>query len=100
MKKVILKQFNNEIGHAIVEDDKAQEMIQIYQSNYVGEGYTIDVIDLNADIEYQLKVCIANRMAEYPTPTDFMNAFFDGGESAIEALQAKRLEIKAKYPKP
>lgn len=36
MKKVILKQFGSELGHAIVEDDKAQEMIEIYLSNYKG----------------------------------------------------------------
>jgi hypothetical protein len=26
-------------------------------------------------------------------------AYFDGGQAALDALQAKRLEVKAKYPK-
>jgi hypothetical protein len=31
---------------------------------------------------------------------EFMNAYFDGGEAALTALQAKRLLVKQKYPKP
>lgn len=60
--------------------------------------YMIEIVDVSA--EHALAQCIASRKAEYPSPEEFMNAFFDGGDSAIEALKAKRLEIKAKYPKP
>lgn len=60
--------------------------------------YTIEIVDISQ--EHALKECIANRKAEYPTMEEFLNAYFDGGESAVQALQAQRLAIKAKYPKP
>jgi hypothetical protein len=68
-----------------------------YYFGEVGE-YTVEEIDISA--EYALAEVIKNRVAEYPSPAEFMNAFFDGGESAIAELQTKRLAIKAKYPKP
>lgn len=66
--------------------------------NKIPAEYTIEIIDITS--EHALQQCIQNRKAEYPTPEEFMNAFFDGGDEAVQALQAKRLEIKAKYPKP
>lgn len=60
--------------------------------------YTIEIIDITQ--EHVLAECIAKRKAEYPTPESFMNAYFDGGDAALEALRQKRLEVKAKYPKP
>lgn len=60
--------------------------------------YTIEIEDITA--QYELQECIAKRVAEYPTAGDFLNAFFDGGQAALDALQAQRLAIKAKYPKP
>lgn len=59
--------------------------------------YTVEIVDVTA--EHELAECIAKRKAEYPSAEEFMNAYFDGGEAALAALQAKRLEIKAKYPK-
>jgi hypothetical protein len=60
--------------------------------------YTIEIIDMTQ--EYALEQCIANRKAEYPTMEDFLNAYFDGGEVAVQILQAQRLAVKAKFPKP
>lgn len=59
--------------------------------------YTIEIEDITE--EHNLQQVIAKRKAEYPSAEEFMNAFFDGGDEAIAALQAKRLEIKQKYPK-
>lgn len=59
--------------------------------------YTIEIEDITE--QHNLQQVIAKRKAEYPSAEEFMNAFFDGGDEAIAALQAKRLEIKAKYPK-
>lgn len=59
--------------------------------------YNVLIEDITA--EFQAQQAIANRLKEYPSAEDFLNAFFDGGQSALDALQAKRLEIKAKYPK-
>jgi hypothetical protein len=60
--------------------------------------YTIEVEDITA--QHQLSQIIASRRAEYPTAEEFLNAFFDGGQSALDDLQALRLAVKAKYPKP
>jgi hypothetical protein len=60
--------------------------------------YTIEIIDITA--EHDLQECISKRKAEYPTMEEFLNAYFDGGEVAVQALQAVRLAVKAKYPKP
>jgi hypothetical protein len=60
--------------------------------------YTIEIIDITD--EHALQECIQKRKMEYPTPEEFMNAFFDGDEEMLQALQAKRLAIKQKYPKP
>lgn len=60
--------------------------------------YTVEITDITA--EHALQECIKNRKLEYPTPEEFMNAFFDGGEQALQALQTMRLAIKQKYPKP
>jgi hypothetical protein len=60
--------------------------------------YTVEVTDCTHDFE--LRVCLANRRKEYPTPEDFLNAYFDGGEVKLEELRLLRLAVKAKYPKP
>ena len=60
--------------------------------------YTIEITDITYD--HDLAECIKNRIAEYPRPEDFMNAFFDGGQEALDELHALRLTIKGKYPKP
>ena len=60
--------------------------------------YTVEITDLSA--EYALQECIQKRKAEYPSPEEFMNAYFDGGEAALQAMGASRLAVKQKYPKP
>ena len=60
--------------------------------------YTIEITELG--IEYQKEIIRNKRKAEYPDPTDFLDAYFDGNQEALAELQAKRLEVKAKYPFP
>jgi hypothetical protein len=60
--------------------------------------YTVEIVDVTA--EHELAQVIAARKAEYPSAEDFLNAFFDGGDEALEELRQKRLAIKAKHPKP
>jgi hypothetical protein len=66
--------------------------------NTLPADYTVEITDISA--EYALMECISKRKAEYPSAEEFLNAFFDGGEAALAELQAKRLLVKAKYPKP
>ena len=57
--------------------------------------YTIEIEDISQ--EHELREVIQNRIAEYPSAADFLNAYFDGG---LDLLREKRLAVKAKYPKP
>ena len=41
---------------------------------------------------------ISNRKAEYPSVQDLVAALYDTDDKA--AIEAKRAEVKAKYPKP
>lgn len=80
-------------------DVKEEESLEGPVTSYkLPAEYSIEIIDITA--EHALAQCLAKRKAEYPTAEQFLNAFFDGGDAAIEELKAKRLEVKAKYPKP
>ena len=48
--------------------------------------------------EYDAEEWKRNRQAEYPTHEDCIHALLDGGDTLTE-LQAKRQQIKDKYPK-
>ena len=48
----------------------------------------------DAKIKYQ-----KDRLKEYPSIQDCIHALLDGGDTLTD-LQAKRAEVKAKYPKP
>ena len=117
MKKVIIKNLAGVQTHGAEMEDPTAWIAECIASNVWGlperpeldsEGnptgvmlpaeYTVEITDVTA--EYELKYCIQNRKMEYPSPEEFMNAFFDGSQAALDALQAKRLEVKAKYPKP
>jgi len=52
-----------------------------------------------SDVTYYklLEGCLENRKEKYPTPEEFLNAWFDGG---IDDLELRRMAIKATYPKP
>lgn len=60
--------------------------------------YTIEILDVTFD--HALQECIQNRIRAYPSPEEFLNAFFDGPEIALDLLRQRRYEVKAKYPKP
>jgi hypothetical protein len=60
--------------------------------------YTVEIEDITA--QHELEQVIAKRKAEYPSAEEFLNAYFDGGQTALDTLQQIRLAIKAKYPKP
>jgi len=49
--------------------------------------------------EYNLKKYQFQRLDEYPSIRDCVHALLDGGDT-LTKLQAKRAEVKAKYPKP
>ena len=55
------------------------------------------VIELQA--EYDAKQYQRDRLTEYPNHNDCIHALLDGGDTLTD-LQAKRQEVKDKYPKP
>ena len=77
-----------------------QKISELVASGILGNEseYTIEVTDIS--YEHDLAQCLAARKAAYPTPEEFLNAFFDGGQDALNLLQQKRLEVKAAHPKP
>jgi hypothetical protein len=64
--------------------------------------YPQDAIAEYHELSYEdkLQECFHKRKSEYPSPEDFMNAWFDGGAEVLNNLELKRLAVKAKYPKP
>lgn len=117
MKKVIIKNLAGVQTHGAEMEDPTAWIAECVASNVWGraerpeldaEGnptgvmipaeYTVEITDITA--EYALKECIQKRKAEYPSPEEFMNAYFDGGEAALQAMGASRLAVKQKYPKP
>jgi len=77
-----------------------QKISELIASGVLGNEseYTIEIKDISHD--HAMAECLAARKAAYPSPEEFLNAFFDGGQDALNALQLKRLEIKAAHPKP
>lgn len=117
MKKVIIKNLAGVQTHGAEMEDPTAWIAECVASNVWGlperpeldgEGnptgvmlpaeYTVEITDITA--EHELKECIQKRKAEYPSPEEFMNAYFDGGEAALQAMNASRLAVKQKYPKP
>lgn len=99
MKKIILKQFGSELGHAIVDDDKAQEQADIYLDNYKGsEGeYTVEIIDVTAEVN-QAK---DNEQAlKYLADTDwYIIREMDSGVECPSEVKQARAEARAKVIK-
>ena len=52
-----------------------------------------------ANAEEALNTVYSNRRSEYPNHNDCIHALLDGGDTLTD-LQAKRQEVKDKYPKP
>ena len=122
MKKIILKKNGLEIGHAIVADDKAQEMVDIYKDNYnifpeyeekdkdgnltgkiIKPDHSVDVVDLSQDYDTLLAECYAKRIEEYPTLGAQMDAMFharQGDLSQLDLIDDQIKAVKIKYPKP
>lgn len=98
MKKLLIK-FNNELIDQTQGEDADLELWLSGNLHKYAKGTVAEYHDLSQDYDYLLAECLAKRASEYPQLGEFLNAHFDlGGD--FSALEAKRLEIKAKYPKP
>lgn len=97
MFKIEIKDADGTIVGWIETPDTAAQL-QSWADNGQWAGCTFEITDVT--YQYELKKCIENRIAEYPTLGDFLNTFFDGGELEMNQLRQQRLAVKAKYPKP
>ena len=67
------------------------------------EGYVVEYIDLEQDYDYLLAKCHSQRLVEYPSLGDQMDASFkarQGDNSQQLALDTMIESVKIKYPKP
>ena len=87
-----------DIEDVIDSEDRPDAIGELVHWVKLRAEYTIEVIDIT--YEHNLDLCIAQRISEYPDLGKFLNAFFDGGQEALDALRAERLVTKSKYPKP
>ena len=60
--------------------------------------------DIEAEVsrleaEYEAQEYARNREAEYPSIQECVHAILDNDNNELDTLQAKRAEIKLKYPK-
>ena len=60
--------------------------------------------DIEAEVsrietEYDAQAYARNRQTEYPTIQECVHAILDNDNNELDTLQAKRAEIKLKYPK-
>ena len=58
----------------------------------------LNAFESEADAVEALNQVYANRQAEYPSVQDLVVALYDTDDKS--AIEAKRAEVKAKYPKP
>ncbi len=85
-------------AQAHVEDENWEKISWI--NGY--KGLSIDEIKLKYNelkSIYDSQSYARSRLEEYPDFLECIHALLDGGDTLTE-LQAKRAEIKAKYPKP
>ena len=75
--------------HIILNDDTATMPSEVDVNAKIQELKDADIVP-----EY-----VKLRLTEYPNHNDCIHALLDGGDTLTE-LQAKRQEVKSKFPKP
>lgn len=86
------------LSDVLQDEDRVNDYDVIEHWVKLKADYNISIEDIT--YEYTLAQCYQNRLSEYPTMNEFMNAYFDGGQDALTALQAKRIDTKRRFPKP
>jgi len=81
----------------ILQDDGGGAYIKEW--NVEEEQPELDDLDkINVTAEVALAEVLSNRQAEYPSIADLVVALYDTDDKS--AIETKRAEVKAKYPKP
>lgn len=61
----------------------------------IKSDYLVSFTNLNEDPEFTYKQVVNERVKEYPSVSEFVEAFFDGG---LDEYLDKRIAVKNKYP--
>jgi hypothetical protein len=103
---VVRKNSTGEIGWTAEMDDPTAWIADQVSKKAWGEPgkYTVEVIDLESDLEWKCEQCRLNRKNEYPTEAECSEALLEmlmeNRPEKIAQLQAVRVAVKNKYPMP
>ena len=90
--------FNPIDGEINLQDDGSGAYIATWNAPEAQPTQTqLDSVDSEANRAEELATIRASRKAEYPSIEECVHAILDDD---LDALQAKRAEVKARYPKP
>ena len=99
MKKIILKQFGVELGHAIVEDDKAQEQAAIFLDNYKGlpQRWTLGKIGFENQVLEEKKVIEQEYVAAIPEVMDDQGNIVQAAVPEVPEVSHMEYFLEAEY---
>jgi len=91
------------VNDVVIRDDRIDGISNPYIAEWnVAEAQPTDeqlnALESEADAVEALNQVYANRKSEYPTIEELVVALYDTDDKT--AIEAKRAEIKLKYPKP
>jgi len=99
MKKVILKQFGVELGHAIVEDDKAHEQSAIFLDNYKGlsQRWALGKIGFENQVLEEKKVIDQEYIAAIPEVMDEQGNIVQAAVPEVPEVSHMEYFLEAEY---
>jgi len=99
MKKIILKQFGSELGHAIVEDDKAQEQSAIFLDNYKGlaQRWALGKIGFENQVLEEKKVIEQEYVAAIPEVMDEQGNIVQAAVPEVPEVSHMEYFLEAEY---
>ena len=90
-----------EIKEVVIDNDGEKPIIK--KVAILKAECTVEIKNLNEDVEFLKQQAISNRIKEYPSQFELneaLYAFFDKDESKIMEVLAKRKSVDEKYPLP
>ena len=99
MKKIILKQFGLELGHAIVEDDKTQEQSSIFLDNYKGlpQRWALGKIGFENQVLEEKKVIEQEYVAAIPEVMDDQGNIVQAAVPEVPEVSHMEYFLEAEY---
>ncbi len=94
------KVYLDELNNFVLRNDGSGDYIKSWNVSGLTEptDEQLETYEDAANAEEALNTILGNRLNEYPNHNDCIHALLDGGDTLTE-LQAKRQEVKSKFPK-